>query len=89
MVEKKEIYESFQDIPPRDYMYFPKGVLKQSKPGDFSGTEVFHLLVSIVVVVFSFSFALTGHNLLSFMGLGLLPTSVSVPNLEVFSGGLL
>ena len=36
MVEEKKHYKSFHDIPPRDYMYFPKGTIDLGKPGEFS-----------------------------------------------------
>jgi len=59
MAEKRKIYTSFHDIPPREYMYFPKGTLEMGKPGKFSRIEIWHLLISIGVLTIAFSFALT------------------------------
>lgn len=66
MVEERErkVYTSFQDIPPRDYMYFPKGTLEPGKPGKFSKIEIIHLLISMVVLTIAFAFSLTSNNLL-------------------------
>ncbi|MDH7517938.1 MAG: site-2 protease family protein [Candidatus Thermoplasmatota archaeon] len=63
MSDGKKIYRSFHDIPPREYMYFPKGVIEADKPGRFSRTEIVHLLISIVVLTIAFSFAFTNNNL--------------------------
>jgi Zn-dependent protease len=64
MSEEKKIYKSFHDIPPRDYMYFPKGSLDAGKPGKFSRIEISHILISMAVLVVAFSFAITRNNLL-------------------------
>lgn len=64
MTEKKKIYTSFHDIPPREYMYFPKGTMEMSEPGKFSRIELTHLLISMVVLTMAFSFALTRNNVL-------------------------
>ena len=61
MPEKRKIYTSFQDIPPREYMYFPKGTMDVEKPGRFSKTEIIHLLISMFVLTIAFSFALSGN----------------------------
>ena len=45
-------------------MYFPKGTIEMGKPGQFSRTEIIHLLISIGVLTIAFSFALTGNNLI-------------------------
>jgi len=63
MVEEKKVYKSFQEIPPRDYMYFPKGVIEADKPGRFSKTEIVHLLISIAVLTLAFSFVLPKNNI--------------------------
>jgi Zn-dependent protease len=60
----KKVYTSFHDIPPRDYMYFPKGTMDVSKPGNFSRIEIQHLFISIFVLTFAFAFALTPFNFL-------------------------
>ena len=65
MAEKRKIYTSFHDIPPREYMYFPKGTLEMGKPGKFSRIEINHLLISMGVLTIAFSFALTGNNLVT------------------------
>lgn len=60
MVEKRNIYTSFHDIPVRDYMYFPKGTLEMGKPGKFSKIETIHILISILVLTIAFSFWRSG-----------------------------
>ena len=70
MVEDRKVYTSFHDIPPRDYMYFPKGSLDAGKPGKFSRTEITHLLISMGVLTIAFAFALSGNNLLEGIGGG-------------------
>lgn len=65
MVQERRIYTSFHDIPPREYMYFPKGTLEAGRPGKFSGIEIRHLLISMVVLTVAFTFALTGNNLIT------------------------
>lgn len=60
MAEKRKIYTSFHDIPPREYMYFPKGSIEVEKPGRFSRVEITHILISILVLTVAFSFWITG-----------------------------
>ena len=62
--EQRKTYDSFHDIPPREYMYFPKGTLEMGKPGKFSGTEIAHLLISMGVLTLAFSFPLSKSSLL-------------------------
>ncbi|RLF42051.1 MAG: site-2 protease family protein [Thermoplasmata archaeon] len=60
---------SIHDISPREYMYFPKGILEQSKAGEFSLIEIIHILLAIGALGISFSFALTKNSILwSLMG---------------------
>lgn len=66
MPEEKKIYTSFHDIPPREYMYFPKGTLDPGKPGRFSGIEIIHLLISMSVLTIAFTFALTNNYIFNF-----------------------
>jgi len=66
MPEEKKIYTSFHDIPPREYMYFPKGTLEPGKPGRFSGIEIAHLLISMTVLTVAFTFALTNNYIFNF-----------------------
>lgn len=63
-MQDKKVYESFHDIPPREYMYFPKGTIDVSKPGSFSRIEIQHLIISIIILTFAFAFALTPFNFL-------------------------
>ncbi len=63
MVQERKIYSSFHDIPPRDYMYFPKGTLEVGKPGKFSRVEINHLLISMTVLTIIFAFIFTQNNL--------------------------
>jgi len=74
--EKRRIYTSFHDIPPREYMYFPKGSLDSGKPGKFSSVEIRQLLISMVVLTFSFTFALTGNNLITGLSQGFSPSQI-------------
>lgn len=64
MKERKKIYPSYQDLHPREYMYFPKGTLDAGKPGSFSRIELLHLLIAIGVLIIAFSFTLSGNSLL-------------------------
>lgn len=64
MAEENRKYKSFHDIPPRDYMYFPKGTIEMGKPGKFSRVEIAHLTISIIVLTIAFSIALSGNNLI-------------------------
>jgi len=58
MNKERKVYTSFHDIPPREYMYFPKGTIEPSKPGKFSSIEIRHLLISITILTLAFSFAI-------------------------------
>ncbi len=62
MNKERKVYTSFHDIPPREYMYFPKGSLDAGKPGSFSRIEVTHILISMFVLTFLFALILTGNN---------------------------
>jgi Zn-dependent protease len=64
MNELNKKYRSYHDIPPRDYMYFPKGTIELGNPGEFSRLEITHLLLSIIALTLAFSFALTNNNLI-------------------------
>ena len=64
MVDNNKKYKSYHDIPPREYMYFPKGTIELGNPGEFSGLEIKHLLISIFALTFAFSFALTRNNMI-------------------------
>lgn len=71
---ERKIYTSFHDIPPREYMYFPKGSLKSEKPGRFSRIEITHLLISMAVLTIAFAFALTDNSIIyGFRNLDVLP----------------
>ena len=63
MSEKEKIYTSFHDIPLREYMYFPKGILEMGKPGKFSRTEIVHLLIAMGVLTIAFSFPISQSSL--------------------------
>ncbi len=67
MTEEKKVYKSFKDIPPREYMYFPKGTIEPSKPGEFSKLELQHIVISMLVLSIAFTFALSGNNLIEAM----------------------
>jgi Zn-dependent protease len=63
MADKRRIYTSFHDIPPRDYMYFPKGSLDAGDPGKFSRIEITHILISMSILTITFAIVLTRNNL--------------------------
>lgn len=44
-------------------MYFPKGTIEPSKPGEFSRLELQHMIISMSVLTIAFSFALSPNNL--------------------------
>jgi Zn-dependent protease len=69
MDEEKKHYKSFHDIPPRDYMYFPKGTIDLGKPGEFSKIELIHIIISMIILTFAFSFALTGNQFFNFLNI--------------------
>jgi Zn-dependent protease len=87
MEQKRKIYTSFHDIPPREYMYFPKGTLEAEKPGRFSSIEIRHLIISMGVLTLAFTFALTGNNLISGLSngfnLSILPYGIAVSFLGI------
>ena len=64
MDEFNKKHKSYHDIPPREYMYFPKGTIELGNPGEFSRLEITHLLISIIVLTIAFSFALTSNNMI-------------------------
>lgn len=64
-MQDKKVYTSFHDIPPREYMYFPKGSIDPVKPGKFSRMEIIHLLISMGVLTFAFAIALPKDTLIS------------------------
>ncbi|MFH1101303.1 MAG: hypothetical protein V1726_04635 [Methanobacteriota archaeon] len=64
MEEQRKTYPSLQDIPPREYMYFPKATLEMGKPGEFSKTEIIHITVAMGVLTLAFSFPLSQSRLL-------------------------
>lgn len=78
MVKERKIYTSFHDIPPREYMYFPKGAIEIGKPGKFSVIEIQHILISISVLTIAFTFSLTKNSLITLFG-----------NLSIFPTGML
>jgi len=84
MKERKKIHSSFHDLSPREYMYFPKGTLEVGKPGKFSRTEIYHILISISLLTIAFSFTISSNNVLSgFNRLNYLPSSIVVSFLGI------
>lgn len=65
MKERKKTYTSLNDLSPREYMYFPKGTLEMGKPGKFSKTEVYHILIAMGVLTIAFSFTISRNNFYS------------------------
>jgi len=87
MVQSRKIYTSFHDIPPRDYMYFPKGTLEVGKPGKFSRIEINHLLISMAVLTIAFSLLITRNNfiygLIYGFNLSILPYGIALSFLSI------
>lgn len=81
MSKERKVYTSFHDIPPREYMYFPKGSIEPSKPGKFSSIEIRQILISMTVLTIAFTFALTRNNIITGLSQGF--------NLSVIPMGLL
>jgi Zn-dependent protease len=86
MENEKKIYESFHDIPIRDYMYFPKGSFVEGKPGKFSRIELKHLIISMGVLTIAFTFALTSNNLMDGLSNGFRPDILPYGFLVSFLG---
>lgn len=57
--------KTFRDLSPREYMYFPKGILEMGKPGQFSKLELQHILFAMIVLTVAFTFALSRNSLLT------------------------
>ena len=90
MARERKVYTSFHDIPPREYMYFPKGSLNTGKPGRFSRTEITHILISMGVLTLTFGLVFSRNNLYyGFIGNGfnfdLLPFSLGLAFLGIFT----
>lgn len=75
---EKKVYTSFHDIPPREYMYFPKGTIEVGKPGKFSRIEIQHIIISMGLLTIAFTFSLTRNSLVTLFS-----------NLSIFPVGLL
>lgn len=56
--------QSFRDISPREYMYFPKGIIELGRPGQISKIELVHISISMIVLVISFMFVLSQNSLM-------------------------
>ena len=87
MPQDRKIYTSFHDIPPRDYMYFPKGSIEVGKPGKFSRIEINHLLTSMAVLTIVFALLITRNNvifgLLYGFNLNILPYGIALSFLSI------
>ena len=86
MDKERKIYTSFHDIPPREYMYFPRGTIEQGKPGKFSRIELSHLIISMGVLTLSFALVISGNSLLNgFRNIDLLPMGLLFSSLGIFT----
>lgn len=89
MDKEKRIYTSFHDIPPRDYMYFPKGSIDVGKPGKFSRIEITHILISMGVLTLIFGLVFSGNNIYyaywNGFNFGLLPFYLGLAFLGIFT----
>lgn len=63
LVGQKKEYPSLQDMSPSEFMYFPKGILAEERPGHFSRKELIDLLVAILVLTVAFSFSISRNSL--------------------------
>ena len=86
MQKERKIYTSFHDIPPREYMYFPKATIEPSKPGKFSNIEIRHLIISMSVLTIAFTFLITGNNLFTGLTSGFNPSDIPFGLLASFLG---
>ena len=64
MASEKKQYQSYHQLSPREYMYFPRGTLEMGKPGQSSRLELIHLGSAIMVLTIGFTFALTQSSVL-------------------------
>ena len=55
---------TFHDLSPREYMYFPKGILEMGRPGQSSTLELTHIVFAMLVLTIAFSFPLSQNSLL-------------------------
>jgi Zn-dependent protease len=90
MNKERKIYTSFHDIPPQEYMYFPKGSLDPGKPGKFSRIEITHILISMGVLTLTFGLVFSRNNIYyAFVGNGfnfeLLPFGLGLAFLGIFT----
>ena len=84
MKERKKIHTTFNDLSPREYMYFPKGTLDMGKPGKFSKIEITHILISMGVLTIAFSFTISSNNFYTgFNRLDAFPPSILVSFLGI------
>lgn len=68
MVDKqKKSYRSIHQLSPREYMYFPRATMDIGKPGQFSTMELTHIIISMIILSISFTFALTKSSVLFLM----------------------
>lgn len=81
--DDKKVYTSFNEIPPRDYMYFPKGTIEVSKPGKFSRIEIQHLIISMTLLTLAFTFALTPFNFLMGFDINRFPLGIAASFLAI------
>jgi len=56
--------QTLRDISPREYMYFPKGILEMGKPGQFSRLELYHIITAMIILTIAFTFALSRNSIL-------------------------
>ena len=86
MSEERNIYTSFHDLSPREYMYIPKGTLEIGKPGEFSRIEITHLLISMGVLTVAFALSFTGNNIITGLSNGFNPNVLPYGLLVSFLG---
>lgn len=79
-MEKREpkIYSSFQDLPPREYMYIPEGQLEVGRPGSFGRIELMHIGIALVVLTVAFALSFSA-NRLPFLGLNVAGFLAALP----------
>jgi Zn-dependent protease len=62
MAEKRKVYTSFQELPPREYMYIPQGQLEVGRPGSFSRIELVHISIALLVLTVAFALAFSANQ---------------------------
>jgi len=64
MDKASERKKTYHDLSPREYMYFPKGILDMGRPGQTSTLELTHIVFAMLVLTIAFSFPISQNSVL-------------------------